>query len=51
MERRSSPAGNLDLSGDSDDDKRIEVDADVPPRLEVPRREFGRARAGGAEAG
>ena len=51
VERKRNPGGNLDLSGSGDDDKGIEVAADATPHLEVPRRGFKRARAGGVQDG
>lgn len=46
MKQVRNPAGNLDLSGDDDEDNMVGGDAGVAPYLEVPRRGFGMARDG-----
>ena len=51
VDRKRIPGGNLDLPDGGDDDKRIEVAADVTPYPEVPRGGFGRAKPGGVQAG
>ena len=51
VERKWNPGGDLDLPDGGDDDKGIEVAADVTPYPEVPRGIFGRARPGGVQAG
>ena len=51
VERKGIPRGNLDLSDSGEDDKRIGIAADVTPHLEVHRRGFKRARAGGVPDG